>query len=118
MKIAIPVDENKKDICPSFARTYYFLFVNPQDGKKELIENPAKDEEGGAGPKAAQFIVDRNIDAIITPRLGENAAEVLQQAQIEIYKSAETEVEKNIEMFTQNKLEKLSHFHAGYHGIR
>ena len=55
MKIAIPLDEEQKNVCVSFGRAPYFLFAG--DGKTEILENPAADAEGGSGIKAAQFVV-------------------------------------------------------------
>ena len=116
MKIAIPVDDTKENVCVSFARAPYFLFE--EDGKSELIENVAAQAQGGAGLKAAQFLVDQNADVLITVRCGENAAKVLQLAEMEVYKSQGENAHKQVEMLKEGKLEKLTEFHAGYHGLR
>ncbi len=116
MKIALPLDENKKDVCVSFARAPYFLFS--ENGKDEVIENPAADEEGGAGLKAAQFIIDNGADTLITVRCGQNAADVFKAADIKIYKAEGTSAHDNVLACNESKLEELTHFHAGFHGIR
>ena len=85
MKIAIPVDDSKEKVCVSFARAPYFLFE--EDGVVTLLENEAAQAQGGAGLKAAQFLVDQNADVLITVRCGENAAKVLQMADMVVYKS-------------------------------
>ena len=56
MKIAIPLDENKTDVCMVLARTPFFLFW--EDGEQTIAENPAAQAQGGAGIQAAQFLVD------------------------------------------------------------
>ena len=114
MKTAIPMDENKIDVCVSFARAPFFL-IN-EDGKNELKENPAAEAEGGAGLKAAQFLLDEEIDRIITVRCGENAAKVLKAAEVEIYKSEKVSAEENLHLLEEGKLELLTHFHAGFQG--
>ena len=118
MIAAIPVDENKTDVCVSFARAPYFLFRDMEAGTEELKVNPAADAEGGAGLQAAQFVVDGGARALLTVRCGENAAEVLQGADIQIYKTEGPTVAENLEAFQAGKLQVLTHFHAGYHGIR
>ena len=86
MKIAVPLDENKKDVCIVLARTPYFLFR--ENGNDAIVPNPAAQAQGGAGIQAAQFLVDSQADALITVRCGQNAAQVFQAAGIKLYKSA------------------------------
>ena len=116
MKIAIPLDENKQDVCPVLARAPYFLFS--QDGKIEILENPAAQVQGGAGLKAAQFLVDQDTEIILTVRCGQNSAEVFEAAEIRIYKTQGSTAKENLEAFAEEKLERLTHFHAGFQGIQ
>ena len=116
MKIAIPLDENQKDVCVSFGRAPYFLFT--QENGEEILENPAAQSQGGAGLQAAQFVVDQGAKALITVRCGENAAQVFQAAQIDIFQAQGNDARENIRALEQGKLSKLTHFHAGYQGIR
>lgn len=118
MKILIPVDENKKDVCVSFARAPYFMVYSDENDQAELVENAAASAQGGAGLVAAQFVVDQGADVLITVRCGENAAKVLQAAEVEIMKSTVEDAMENIRLLKENKLAKLTHFHAGFHGIR
>ncbi len=116
MKIAIPLDENKTDVCMVLARAPFFLFW--EDGTESVEENPAADAQGGAGVQAAQFLVDHVIDVLITPRCGQNAAEVFQAAGMKIYKSANKAAADDLAAYQDGNLEELTHFHGGYHGIR
>lgn len=116
MKIAIPLDDTRKEVCVSFGRAPYFLFA--QEEQVEILKNPAASSEGGAGLQAAQFVVDQGADALVTVRCGENAAEVLKEAEISIYKSRGNDANENLKACREGKLETLTHFHAGYHGIR
>ena len=118
MKIIIPLDENKEDVCVSFGRAPFFLVKDTESGDTQIKDNPAADAEGGAGIKAAQFVADQEGDVLITVRCGENAGEVLKAAEMKIYKSQVANAEENIKLFGENKLEELTHFHAGYHGIK
>ena len=117
MKIALPVDNNSRDtgICPSFGRAPYFLIYETETKKSTFIDNSAIASQGGAGIKAAQAIIDQGATILITPRCGENAAEVITAAGIKIYKSASDSVADNIAAFTQGKLTVLEEIHPGLH---
>ena len=116
MKIAVPLDENQVDVCPVLARAPYFLLQ--ENDKREIRENPASQAQGGAGLKAAQFLVDNEVDVILTPRCGQNSADVFEAAQMQIYKTQPGTAEENLQAFQQDKLERLTHFHAGFQGIQ
>ena len=106
MKIAIPVDEKtlESNVCVSFGRTPYFLIYDVETKESIFIDNSAATSTGGAGIKAAQIIVDNKANALLTPRLGENAADVLKPAEIKIYKTATTSAKNNIDAFIDGKL--------------
>jgi len=118
MKIAIPVDENSNDtkVCMSFGRTPYFLIYNTDTQKKEYLDNSAIASQGGAGIKAAQTIIDNSVEALLTPRCGENAADVFNTAGVKLYKTINDSVDDNIEAFKNNKLSILGQIHPGFHG--
>lgn len=117
MIIAIPTDDRDREsgICPSFGRAPYFFIFDTDTEEKTFKDNSAVASQGGAGIKAAQTLVDEHIDALLTPRCGENAAEVLHGANIKIYKSIGNSINENIESFKGNKLALLEDIHAGFH---
>ena len=116
MKIAIPVDDG--NICVSFGRTPYFMLYDTENNKSRFINNSAANSQGGAGIKAAQIIVDNNADVLITPRCGQNAAEVLIAANVKIYKALNNSIEENLTEFKNDKLSILTEIHAGFHSDR
>lgn len=118
MKIAIPVDENQKDVCVSFARAPYFLYYDTETKETIGKENPAAEAAGGAGLKAAQALVDEKCQILLTVRCGENAAEVLKAAEIGIFQTKGSDAAENLKAYEEGNLEELTHFHAGFHGIR
>ncbi len=117
MKIAMPVDENniESSICISFGRTPYFLIYDTDSNASNFINNSAASSQGGAGIKAAQLIADKKSDILITPRCGENAADVLKAANVKIYKSMNNSIKDNIENMKLGKLSLLDEVHAGFH---
>lgn len=118
MKIAMPVNENNDQttICLSFGRTPYYLVTDTESGDKEYIENKAAAQPGGAGIAASQSLVDAEVDAVLAPSCGENAARVLQAAGIKIYKTQGVLVDENIRALVDGKLSSLDEIHPGFHG--
>ena len=118
MKIAIPMNEQSldSDVCPSFGRAPYFLFYNAITKEEYYLDKAAVANQGGAGIRAAQVIVDHGVKALIAPRCGENAAEVLTKSEVLVYHSIPGTARQNIEAHLNNQLPLLSEFHAGFHG--
>lgn len=117
MKIAIPADHRSMDtvVCPSFGRSPYYLIYDREDNEATFIENNAAGSQGGAGIQAAQILVDQKVKAVLTPRCGKNAADVLKAAGIQLYKSRNVSLKENIEAYTTGQLEVLEDIHPGYH---
>lgn len=117
MKIAIPVEDKsiESKVCISFGRTPYFLIYETDTKESNFLDNSAAASQGGAGIKAAQAIVDSGALALITPRCGENAADVLKAANIKLYKTTNDVIEDNINAFNDGTLSLLSEIHAGFH---
>ncbi len=117
MKIAIPVDDKSMEttVCQSFGRTPYFLIYDTESKEGMFLDNSAAASQGGAGIKAAQTIVDNKADMLITPRCGENAAEVLKSANIKIYKTKNNSINDNINALIDGMLSLLDEIHAGFH---
>ena len=117
MKIAMPVDDKSMEasVCISFGRTPYFLVYDTVSKESIFLDNSAAASQGGAGIKAAQTIVDNNVSALLTPRCGENAAEVIKAANIKIYKTMNDSIKDNINAFIEGKIALLENIHAGFH---
>ncbi len=118
MKIALPVEEKTLDtpVCVSFGRTPLFVLFNTENGEFEFIDNStAAASQGGAGIKAAQLLADKGAEAVITIRCGENAAEVLNPAEIALYKAVDGTAHDNIEKFKLGELSPLNQIHKGLH---
>lgn len=81
-----------------------------------FIENTAADAQGGAGIKAAQLLVDQGVDVVLSPRLGKNAADVLEGSKIQLFKTNDKNVAANIEDYLAKQLEALTDIHPGFHG--
>ncbi len=116
MKVMIPLDENKVDVCPTFARAPYFLCGD--ENQVTILENPAANAQGGAGLQAAQFVVDQEAAALVTVRCGQNAADIFKLAQVKIYEAQGKDAKENLAACLNGTLAELTHFHAGFQGIQ
>ncbi len=93
MRIVITSTGNDLDApaSPVFGRcpTYIFVDTETADGDHpmqfEAVENPALASGGGAGVQAAQFVVERGAQAVVTGSVGPNAFDVLQSAGVPAY---------------------------------
>lgn len=117
MKVAIPVVDKfmESSVCQSFGRTPYFLIYNTESDESVFLNNSAAASQGGAGIKAAQNVVDNNVSALVTPRCGQNAADVIKAANIKIYKSINDSIKDNIDALNRGKLSLLEEIHTGFY---
>ncbi|WP_417203608.1 NifB/NifX family molybdenum-iron cluster-binding protein [Acetoanaerobium sticklandii] len=117
MKIAIPVDEKniESKVCISFGRTPYYMIYDTDSKEAEFFDNEAASSPGGAGIKAAQSLVDRKIDVLLTPRCGGNAADVINGANIKMCKTQGDSIKVNLEAYEAGKLNELTEIHEGMH---
>jgi len=87
MKIAISSTGRTFDdsMDPRFGRCRYFVLVETKSLELEAIENPGLHAPGGAGPMAAQILVDRAVEVVITGACGPKAYQALQAAGIKLF---------------------------------
>ena len=118
MKIAVPVNAKSIEavISKTFGRTEYFLIYDTASKACSYIDNQALNSQSGAGIKAAQLLVDYQVEALITPQCGENAAKVLQPGGVSIYKTSYPLAVDNIIAFQKDQLALMEHIHGGFHG--
>ncbi|WP_457567670.1 NifB/NifX family molybdenum-iron cluster-binding protein [Desulfurobacterium sp.] len=84
MKIAIPVSEASKEAkVVEFGRAPFFAIINK--GNVNFVKNPGSEATGGAGVKAAQFIINEGVEKVILKKpAGPHASSALQQAGITV----------------------------------
>ena len=87
MKIAVTSDGMGPDApaSPVFGRSPAYVFVDTETMQFEAVENPAIGASGGAGIQAAQLVVERGAQAVVTGNMGPNAFSVFQSAGVPIY---------------------------------
>ena len=87
MKIAIAASGDNKEslIDPRFGRCPFFALVETETDQLEFVKNEATQAFRGAGISAAQLVVDKGAEAIVSGNLGPKAAQVLTQAGIKLF---------------------------------
>lgn len=107
MKIAISTQSKDLDSCLDlkFGRATGFIIYNLDNDEFEFINNEQNlNATQGAGIQAAQTVVDKGVEAIITGYCGPKAYKVLEAAQVKIYTSEKDTIKNIIEKFKNNEL--------------
>jgi predicted Fe-Mo cluster-binding NifX family protein len=89
---------------PVFGRCPIYAFVDTETMMFEAIENPAINAAGGAGIQAAQFVVERGAQAVITGNVGPNAFNVFQAANVPVYLFGGGTVRQAVEAHKEGQL--------------
>ena len=117
MRIAVPAKEKnlKSKVEDVFGRTQIFLVVDVETKEFDVVENDGASASGGAGITAAQCVADSGADAVVTYPCGKNAADVLEAANIKIFKAEDVTVEEIIDKYNKGELKDLEEVHSGFH---
>jgi predicted Fe-Mo cluster-binding NifX family protein len=89
---------------PVFGRCPTYVFVDVDSLEVESIENPAVSAAGGAGIQAAQFVVERGAQAVVSGNVGPNAFGVLQSAGVPVYLFNEGTVRQAVKAYKKGQL--------------
>jgi predicted Fe-Mo cluster-binding NifX family protein len=86
MKIAVSANGTNLDaeVGPRFGRCQYFIIADPDTMEFEVVDNASAMAAGGAGISAAQAIVKKGVEAVLTGNCGPNAHGVLASAGVKI----------------------------------
>jgi len=106
MKIAVPIISEDKPyvINDSLARAPFFALIDSVQNTIKTFVNEHFFQPGGAGVKVAQMLCDMNVKVVLAPRCGENAQNIFKQAEIDVYQTIDSDLQKNYELFLKNTL--------------
>ena len=87
MKIVVTANGTSLDthVCPVFGRCTDLVFVDTDTMRFEAMVNPEGASVRGAGFQAAELVVERGAQAVVTGNVGPNAFGVLQAAGVPVY---------------------------------
>ncbi len=123
MKVAVSAAGNSEEalVDPRFGRCTWFALCDTQADTVNFIENAAASASGGAGLAAAQQMIDKDVEAVITGSAGPNAYNVLRNSDIRIYRCGSVPVRTAVQLLREAKLEEVTSAgpsHAGMGGGR
>lgn len=98
-------------ISSSLGKCPTFLVYDFESHTYECIENKARLEEKSNGPKAIQFLKDKNVDGLITFHIGRNAFNEAKISNFPIYICNQGEIIKNaLNQYVNNGLFQLESY--------
>jgi predicted Fe-Mo cluster-binding NifX family protein len=108
MKVAISVTAPEIDaqLDARFGRAPAFVIVDTETDKWQGYANPAANDAGGAGIRAAEFIVKQGAEAVISGAFGPNASEVLDAANVRMYRAESGTATDLVQRLKDGTLEK------------
>jgi predicted Fe-Mo cluster-binding NifX family protein len=91
-------------VDPRFGRSQYFVIVDSDTMAFEAMVNEAMNAPGGAGIQAAQAMVNKGVNVVVSGNMGPNAFQVLSTAGVKVATGAYGTVKEAVEMYKSSKL--------------
>ncbi len=89
---------------PIFGRCPTFLFVDTESLQFEVVPNSGVNAAGGAGIQAAQLVAGRDVQAVVSGKIGPKAMDVIKAAGLPVYLFNDGTVRQAVERFTAGEL--------------
>jgi len=89
-----------------FGRSPWLIQYDTDSNQWKAFENPGASQSGGAGVAAAQFVIDRSANSVISGDFGPHASEAFKEAGIDMWLFVEgvSTVKQAIEYMIGKKL--------------
>ncbi len=83
-----------------FGRCAFFVIYDTETGGVEILPNPNKDAEEGAGPASVQLVASKEVQKIVSGEFGVKIKSLLDSLKIQmiVYKEKEKTVKSVIDM--------------------
>jgi predicted Fe-Mo cluster-binding NifX family protein len=102
MKVAITSTGNSLEstIDQRFGRCAFFVIYDTETGGVEILPNPNRDAQEGAGPASVQLVASRDVQKIVSGEFGVKIKSLLDSLRIQmvVYKEPEKTVQSVIDM--------------------
>jgi predicted Fe-Mo cluster-binding NifX family protein len=111
MKIAVSAkgDGLSSEVDPRFGRAAYFIIYDTENKSFEAVSNEDNVAAAqGAGIQAAQSVVSRQVDWVISGNMGPNAFSALKAAGVKIASRTEGTVEEAIRLAEKGELQEIA----------
>jgi len=99
VKICATAESDNLDaaVAQHFGKSPYFIFVDSVTMEWEVVENPADRTEKGAGMQVAPILIERDVDLLITGKVGTNTSQILAIAEIKVVQGVTGSVREALE---------------------
>ena len=107
MRIAVASEgrELSSKIDPRFGRAKYIVIHDTESGETEVLDNQEISQlAGSAGVKAAEAVVNKHVDYIVSQNFGPNALQVFKVANVKAAVFSDGTVADAIELAKSNRL--------------
>jgi len=91
-----------------FARAPFFIVFDEEGKVCQCIDNSSTSMAHGAGGSAVRILAENNIDSVMVPQVGPNAAMALKAAQIKVYETPLDTVSNIIGKYLKGDLKQVS----------
>jgi len=117
MKICVSASSNSMDanVDPRFGRCPYFVIVNSETMKFDIVSNDSTNAAHGAGIQAAQTVVNSGAKVVITGNVGPNAFKVLSATGIKVLTGVSGSISQAIKKFKNGELQETNNPTVGGH---
>ena len=117
MKICVSASSGSLDatVDSRFGRCPYFVMVNSETMKFDVVANESSNAVHGAGIQAAQTVVNMGVKVVLTGNVGPNAFNVLSATGIKIVTGASGSVRDSVEKYKKGELQEVSNPTVGGH---
>lgn len=103
------------EVDPRFGRCRYFLIVDTDTMKFDIISNESAMATGGAGIQAAQIFAKSGAEFLITGNIGPNAFQTLSAAGIKVITGIQGRVKEALERYKRGELTETTAPSVGSH---
>lgn len=105
MKVAITStgDNLESKLDQRFGRCGYFIIYDTETKGTEIVPNPSKDAQEGAGPASVQLVASRDVQKIISGEFGIKIKPLLDSLKIQmiVLKQPDKSIREIIDMFNK-----------------
>ena len=107
MRIAISAVEASLDaeVDTRFGRCRFFIIVEPDTMQFESVSNSSAMTSGGAGISAAQMIIGKGVEAVLTGNCGPNTCQVLSSDGLMVVTGVSGKVRDAVQSYKSGNLE-------------
>jgi len=91
-------------VAEKFGRTPFIIIYDTEKNTFESLRNPYANIFGGAGIQTSQFIIEKNVCAVITTEIGVNPLRLMNFANVEVYFCSKMQIKEVVNQFVEGKL--------------